>query len=152
MDADIVDLKTLVDICQWTKTVLFLDDCHGAGVIGKTGRGTPEYCGVPINQIDAYCSTMAKGLSGGGGGYIVGSSALAIWLKQRSRTYIFSNAICPPIVNCAWRSVQILKDNPEWIQKRDKNAAYFRKLMRANGFTIKGNDDCPICPVWMTDE
>ena len=120
--------------------------------MGKTGRGTPEYCNVPINKIDAYCATMAKGLSGGGGGYIVGSNGLVTWLKQRSRTYIFSNALCPPIVNCARLSVKLLKESSERLEKRDANAALFRKLMRANGFKIIGNDDCPICCVWLVSE
>ena len=101
MDADILDLKEVVRLCKKYKAILFLDDCHAVGVIGKTGRGTPEYCGVPMSDIDGYIATMGKGLSGGGGGYITGSYPIITWLKQRSRTYIFSNALPPTTVNCA---------------------------------------------------
>jgi len=118
MDADIIDLKTVVKLCKKYNAVLFLDDCHGVGIIGKTGRGTPEHCGVPMSDIDAYIATMGKGLSGGGGGYITGSHGVITWLKQRSRTYIFSNAICPPIINCARLAIKYLSENPQLFVKR----------------------------------
>jgi len=81
MDADIVDLKGVVKLCKKYDAILFLDDCHGVGVIGKSGRGTPEYCGVSMDDIDGYIATMGKGLSGGGGGYITGSYPIISYLK-----------------------------------------------------------------------
>ena len=66
-----------------------------------------------MEDIDCYIATMAKGLSGGGGGYITGSYGTITWLKQRSRTYIFSNAICPPVVNCAREAIKIINKRPE---------------------------------------
>ena len=151
MDADIVDLKEVVRLGKKYKAVIFLDDCHGAGILGKTGRGTPEYRGVDIKDIDAYVSTMGKGLSGGGGGYLAGSNALITWIKQRSRTYIFSNALSPLIVNCARLAIKILSEDPTICERRIKMAKRFRKGMRAEGFTILGDDDCSICPVLLKD-
>ena len=152
MDADIVDLKEVVRLCKKYKAVLFLDDCHGVGVIGKTGRGTPEYNDVPMSEIDAYIATMGKGLSGGGGGYITGSYPIITWLKQRSRTYIFSNALPPTTASCSREAIRILIANPNWFDEHKEKAHRFRNGMRKEGFEIMGNDDCPICPVFVKDE
>ena len=152
MDADIVDLKSIVKLAKKYNAIIFLDDCHGVGVVGKTGRGTPEYCGVPMSDVDAYVATMGKGLSGGGGGYITGSYGVVTWIKQRSRTYIFSNALCPVIVNCARKAIEILSEHPNILEEHRAKGMRFRTGMRKNGFTIMGNDDCPICPVLIKDE
>ena len=152
MDADIVDLKRIVKLCKKYNAVLFLDDCHGVAIIGKSGRGTPEYCGVPMEDIDGYIATMGKGLSGGGGGYITGSYPIMIYLKQRCRTYIFSNALPPTTVNGAREALRIFNRRPGMFEEHRQKAHKFRSLMRGYGFEILGNDDCPICPVFLKDE
>ena len=81
MEATIVDLTEIVRLSKKYNAMIFLDDCHGVGIIGKTGRGTIEYCGVDINDIDACMATMGKGLSGGGGGYVAGSYGVITYLK-----------------------------------------------------------------------
>ena len=107
MDGDVVPLQKIVDLKNKYKAVLFLDDCHGTAVIGKTGRGTPEYCNVSVSEIDALVSTMAKGFGGGMGGYTAGKSVLINYLKKRSRTFVFSNSLSPPIIGGALKCLEI---------------------------------------------
>jgi glycine C-acetyltransferase len=152
MEATIVDLKPIVALCKKYKAVLYLDDCHGVAVIGKNGRGTPDYRGVPMSDIDAYIATMGKGLSGGGGGYITGSYGVVTWLKQRSRTYIFSNAICPPIINCARLAIKMFMNNPGLFEEHRLKSIRFREGCEKAGFVVMGNRDCAICPVVIRDE
>lgn len=98
MEGDIPDLKKIISLCKKYKAVLLLDDCHGTGVLGKTGRGAIEHCGVDINDIGLLISTLSKGLGGGGGGYVAGKYEVIKFLNQRSRSYIFSSTLGPPVV------------------------------------------------------
>jgi glycine C-acetyltransferase len=105
-----------------------------------------------MSDIDAYIATMGKGLSGGGGGYITGSYPVITWLKQRSRTYIFSNALPPTTASCAREALRIFAKRPGMFDEHKEKAHRFRDGMRKVGFEIMGNDDCPICPVFTKDE
>lgn len=151
MDADIIDLKRVVELCNEYNAILYLDDCHGSGVIGKTGRGTPEYCGVDINEIPVYTSTIGKGISGSGGGYTTGRADMINWLKHRSRTFIYSNSLAAPNVAVAVKAIKILKESPEIFETLVNHAHRFRKGMKKNGFEIYGDDDCAICPIKIHD-
>lgn len=81
MEASIVDLNKILELAKRYDAIVFLDDCHGAGIIGDTGRGTPEHCGLTASDVDIYMATMAKGLSGGGGGYLTGKSKIISYMK-----------------------------------------------------------------------
>lgn len=113
MEGDIPDLQRLVKICRKYKTFIIVDDCHGVGVLGKTGRGALEHCGLHINDIDLLISTLGKGLGGGSGGYCAGKFEVIKFLNQRSRSYIFSSTLGPGVVNGARWCLRYIKEHPE---------------------------------------
>lgn len=116
MEGDIPDLKKIVSLCKKYKAVLLLDDCHGTGVLGKTGRGALEHCGVDINDIGLLISTLSKGLGGGGGGYVAGKYEVIKFLNQRSRSYIFSSTLGPPVVASARFCIKYINEHPEMFE------------------------------------
>ena len=131
--------------------MIYLDECHSVGVIGETGRGCIEYCGVDPKDIHFISSTLGKAVGGGGGGYTAASKAIIDYLRQTSRTFIFSNSLWAPLIGASLRAFEIL-DKETWRLKRLKeNGLRFRNGMRKNGFSIYGSDDCPICPVHFRD-
>jgi 7-keto-8-aminopelargonate synthetase-like enzyme len=109
MEGDIPDLRDIVNICKkYKNTFLIIDDCHGIGVIGKTGRGALELCGVEVNEIHLLVGTLSKGLGGGGGGYIAGKFEIIKYLNQRARSYIFSSTVGPSVVAVASYCIKYL--------------------------------------------
>ena len=149
MDGDIAPLPKIVEMARKHDALIFVDESHATGFIGKTGRGTPEYFGVE-NEIDIINSTLGKALGGATGGYTTGHKEIIEIIRQRGRPYLFSNSVAPPIVGAALEVYELLKD-PSHVNKLRKNTIQFRTGMAKAGFKILGHPECPIVPVWLGD-
>jgi glycine C-acetyltransferase len=148
MEADILELDKYVALAKKYDAIIYLDECHSAGVIGKTGKGCIEYYNVDVNDIHLISSTLGKAIGGGGGGYTTGRKAIIDFLRQTSRTFIFSNSLCSPIIGASIKAFDIFKEKgEEMVTKLRENGQRFRNGMKKNGFYVYGSDDCPICPV-----
>lgn len=147
MEADILDLPKYIELAKKYKAMIYLDECHSVGVLGKTGRGCIEYHGCDPNDIHFISSTLGKAIGGGGGGYTTGRKAIIDYLRQTSRTFIFSNSLCSPIIGASLKAIEIFDETPGMSEQMRSNGIRFREGMRKNGFFIYGSDDCPICPV-----
>lgn len=147
MEADILDLPKYIALAKKYNAMIYLDECHSAGVIGKTGRGCIEYWGCDPNDCHFISSTLGKAIGGGGGGYTTGRKEIIDYLRQTCRTFIFSNSLCSPIIGASLRALRIFDEDPGMFERLRQNGLRFRQGMRKNGFYIYGSDDCPICPV-----
>lgn len=152
MDGDILNLPKYIALAKKYKAVFYLDECHSTGVIGKTGRGCVEYWGCDPKDVDMISSTLGKAISGGGGGYTTGKKFIIEYLRQTSKTFIFSNSLCSPIIGASIRALEIFEEDPGIFERIRQNGLHFRKKMVENGFFIYGDEDCPICPVSVKDE
>lgn len=133
MEGDIARLPDILELARRHDAVVILDDSHGAGVIGRTGRGTPEHHGV-LGEVDVITGTLGKALGGAAGGYVASSRAVCDILFQRSRPQLFSNAL-PPTVACSAReAIRVLAESPDRVAKLRENTAYFRAALKARGF------------------
>ena len=151
MDADILDLPKYIALARKYKAVIYLDECHSIGVIGKTGRGWVEYWGCIPNDWHFIWSTLGKAIGGGGGGYVTGRKAIIDFLRQTWRTFIFSNSLCSPIIGASLKALELFNEDPNMFERLRQNALRFRTGMRKNGFYVFGSDDWPICPVLIKD-
>ena len=151
MEADILDLKAYVALAKKYNAMIYLDECHSIGVIGKTGRGCVEYSGVEPSDIHFISSTLGKAIGGGGGGYTTGKKAIIDYLRQTSRTFIFSNSLCSPIIGASLKAFDIMMKDTERVETLRLNGLRFRRQMIENGFTVYGSEDCPICPIFVRD-
>ncbi len=147
MEGDQAPLRQLVELAKQYNALLFVDDAHGIGVIGKTGRGTAEAQGV-LGKIDVLVGTLGKAIGGAAGGYISGSKIMIEYLRQKARTYIFSNSLPPPVVTATSAAFDLLMNDKSIIRRLQENTAYFRKEIRRLGFTIIEGDH-PIVPVML---
>jgi len=129
---------------------VMVDDSHATGFIGQTGRGTPEHFGVQ-DRIDVMTSTLGKALGGASGGFTTGRKEIIALLRQRSRPYLFSNTIPPPVVAGAIRAIDLVDRSSELITQLHENTQYFRAEMSSRGFQIK-NGIHPIVPIMIGDE
>src|SRR6202011_1313135 len=114
--------------------IVAVDDSHGTGVLGATGRGTAEHFGV-LGEVDIITSTLGKALGGAAGGFVAGSAALCDYLTQRSRPQLFSNALPPTVASSALASVEFIEQHPERVQTLRDSARYFRERIVEAGFT-----------------
>ena len=145
MEGDIARLPDILTLARTHDAIVAVDDSHATGVLGKTGRGTAEHCGV-LGAVDIITSTLGKALGGAAGGFTAGSSALIDYLIQRSRPQLFSNALPPTVAASALAAVQVLEAQPERVARLHQNAAYFREQLQAQGFKpLPG--ETPIVPV-----
>jgi glycine C-acetyltransferase len=147
MEGDLAPLDRLVEAAATYGAILFVDDSHAVGVCGKTGRGTPEAKGVH-GRIDVLTGTLGKAIGGASGGYISGRKELISYMRQKSRTYIFSNSLPPPIVYGAHAAIDLLMKDKSIVKRLHKNTAYFRKQIVKLGFTILEGDH-PIVPIML---
>ncbi|HXG37520.1 MAG TPA: glycine C-acetyltransferase [Bacteroidota bacterium] len=147
MEGDQAPLAKLVDLAKQYNAMLFVDDAHGIGVVGKTGRGTAEAQGV-LGKIDALVGTLGKAIGGAAGGYISGSKTMIEYLRQKARTYIFSNSLPPSVVTATSAAFDLLMKDRSIIKRLHENTAYFRKEIRRLGFTIIEGTH-PIVPVML---
>ena len=149
MDGDIVDLPRLVELAQRYDALLMVDDSHGVGVLGAKGRGSHEHHGL-LGRIDIITGTLGKALGGGSGGYTAGRRELVDWLRQRSRPYLFSNALAPAVVAASLRVLDLLEEGGALRERLREHSRYFRKQMQDAGFTLAGAEH-PIIPVLIGD-
>ncbi|MBK9206458.1 MAG: glycine C-acetyltransferase [Candidatus Obscuribacter sp.] len=145
MEGEFADLKAFVELAKQKDALLFVDESHSTGVLGKTGRGTPEHCGVH-GQIDVISGTLGKALGGASGGFIAGKKVLVDFLRQKSRPYTFSNSVPPAIVMASIEALNILEEDNSLVEKLHQNTDYFRREVQRIGFTILPGVH-PIVPV-----
>ncbi len=145
MEGSVARLPELLQIARDTNSILVMDDSHATGVLGKTGRGTAEHCGV-LGEVDIITSTLGKALGGAAGGFVAGSAALCDTLIQSSRPQLFSNALAPTIACSALEAVRVIEAQPERVTRLHENADWFRKAITEAGFApLPG--ETPIVPI-----
>jgi len=149
MEGDLAPLDRLEEIARTHGALLFVDDSHAVGVCGKTGRGTPEAKGVH-GRIDVLTGTLGKAIGGAAGGYISGKKELIAFMRQKARTYIFSNSLPPSIVYGANAAFTLLMKDKSIVKRLHKNTAYFRKHIVGLGYTILEGEH-PIVPIMLGD-
>ena len=147
MEGDLAPLPALIEISKKYGRILFVDDSHAVGVIGATGRGSPEQLGVH-GKVDVLSGTLGKALGGASGGYIAGNRDLISYLRQKSRPYTFSNSLPPSIAVAAIEAFTILEQDPSLIERLRQNTAYFRKHIQELGYKILAGEH-PIVPVML---
>jgi glycine C-acetyltransferase len=145
MEGDLARLPDIVDLARKYDAVVAVDDSHGTGVMGATGRGTPEHFGLH-GEIDVITSTLGKALGGAAGGFTAGSAALCDYLTQRSRPQLFSNALPPTVAGSALAAVECLDAHPERVKRLHENTGYFRQRVTEAGFKPLAGET-PIVPV-----
>src|SRR5438046_1797555 len=136
MDGTIADLKAIVDLAEKYNALTMIDDAHATGFLGKTGRGTHEYRGV-VGKIDIITGTLGKALGGASGGFTSGRKEIVDLLRQRSRPYLFSNTIAPPVVAASLKALDFFSTSTELRDKLEENTKYFRAPLTERGLTIK---------------
>jgi glycine C-acetyltransferase len=149
MDGTIAQLDKICDLAEKYDAIVMIDDSHSTGFIGKTGRGTHEYCGV-MGRIDIITGTLGKALGGANGGFTSGKKEIIEMLRQRSRPYLFSNTLAPSIVGASIAVFDLLSETTELRDKLEFNTKYFREKMTEAGFNIKPEDH-PIVPIMLYD-
>ncbi|HVK69272.1 MAG TPA: glycine C-acetyltransferase [Polyangium sp.] len=149
MDGYLAKLDVVCDLADKYRAMVMVDDSHATGFIGPTGRGTPEECGV-LHRIDVMTSTLGKALGGASGGFTTGRREIIDLLRQRSRPYLFSNTVAPPIAGASIAVFALLEREPGLRERLMSNARRFREGMTAAGFTIKPGIH-PIAPIMLGD-
>jgi glycine C-acetyltransferase len=149
MEGSLAQLEKICDLAEKYEALVMVDDSHSTGFIGKTGRGTHEYCGV-MDRIDIITSTLGKALGGAMGGFTSGKKEIIDMLRQRSRPYLFSNSLAPAIVGAASKVIDLLSETSELRDQLEENTSYFRTKMTDAGFDIKEGSH-PIVPVMLYD-
>jgi glycine C-acetyltransferase len=150
MDGTVANLKTICDLAERYDAVVAVDDSHATGIIGKTGRGSHEYCNV-MGRVDIITGTFGKALGGASGGFTSGRRDIVALLRQRSRPYLFSNSLAPMITATTSHIIALLSENNAYKQKLDENTVYFRKRLKETGLPIIDGVH-PIVPVMLGDE
>ena len=149
MDGTIAKLYKITLLAEKYEAMIMVDDSHATGFIGKTGRGSAEYCGV-MDKIDVYTSTLGKALGGASGGFTTGRKEIIDLLRQRSRPYLFSNTVAPSIVAAGIKVFEMLSATTELRDKLEENTLYFRRKMDESGFNILHGVH-PIVPIMLFD-
>jgi glycine C-acetyltransferase len=145
MEGSIARLPELLQVARDHDAILIVDDSHGTGVLGETGRGTAEHFGV-LGEVDVITSTLGKALGGAAGGFVAGSAALCDVLTQGSRPQLFSNALPPTVAASALAAVQFVEQHPERVRTLRENSEYFRAAIEEAGFKpLPGQT--PIVPI-----
>jgi len=149
MDGDIARLGPICDLAEKYEALVMVDDSHATGFVGRTGRGTPEHCGV-MDRVDVITSTLGKALGGASGGFTSGRKEIIALLRQRSRPYLFSNTLPPVIAGAALEAFAMLGETTALRDTLEQNTAYFRERMTAAGFAIRPGVH-PIVPIMLGD-
>lgn len=145
MEGDICKLPDIMELANKYDAVVAVDDSHATGVLGETGRGTPEYYGLH-GQVPIVTSTLGKALGGAAGGFTAGPSELTDYLTQRSRPMLFSNALPPATTAHSLAAIEYLENHPGLVEKLRSNTTYFRERIKEAGFNpLEGNT--PIVPI-----
>jgi glycine C-acetyltransferase len=149
MDGTIANLQGICDLAEKYDAMVMVDECHAAGFLGKTGRGTPEYHGV-MGRVDLITGTLGKALGGGSGGYTTGRKPIVDLLRQRSRPYLFSNSLTPCTVAASLKAIEIASRSTELRDRLEENTRTFRTGLAQNGLAIRPGNH-PIVPVMIGD-
>ncbi len=149
MDGTIADLATIVQLAEKYDAITMIDDAHASGFLGKTGRGTHEFRGV-MGKIDIITGTLGKALGGASGGFTSARTKIVELLRQRSRPYLFSNSVAPPIVAASLKALELLSASTELRDKLEENTKYFRAALTERGLTIRPGSH-PIVPIMLGD-
>lgn len=149
MEGDIAPLRRIVELCRNYEAMLIVDDSHGVGVLGKTGRGTPEHFGL-IGQIDAITGTLGKALGGAAGGYVAAGRKMCDLLIQRSRPSLFSNALPATVACSANQAVEIVQREPKRVHRLHENVQFFRSGLKKLGFECQPSESA-IIPIMIGD-
>jgi glycine C-acetyltransferase len=149
MDGSIARLKEICDLADRYGALVMVDDSHATGFTGARGRGSHEYRGV-MDRIDILTGTFGKALGGASGGYVSGRREIVGWLRQRSRPYLFSNSIAPPVAAATLKVLDLLESSPELPQRLHANARHFRSQMQGLGFNLLPGEH-PIIPIMLGD-
>ncbi|XXQ35996.1 Aminotransferase class I/classII domain-containing protein [Plasmodiophora brassicae] len=150
MDGDVAPLKQICDLADQHDSLVFVDDCHATGFFGATGRGSPEHQGVE-GRVDVINSTLGKALGGATGGYSTGRREIIEILRQKSRPYLFSNALAPAVVGAGIAVIDMLTESSGLVEKLATNTKRFRTRMKDAGFNILGSPEHAIAPVLLGD-
>jgi glycine C-acetyltransferase len=149
MDGTVAQLDKICKLAEQYDAVVMTDECHSTGFMGKTGRGVHEFCGV-MDKVDIITGTLGKALGGASGGFTSGKKEIIELLRQRSRPYLFSNTLAPPIVGASIAVIDMLTETTTLRDRLEENTAYFRREMTAAGFDIKDGHH-PIVPIMLYD-
>jgi len=147
MDGSIAKLKDICDLAERHAALVMVDDSHATGFIGARGRGTHELRGV-MDRVDIITSTLGKALGGASGGFVSARREIVGWLRQRSRPYLFSNSIAPPVAAGTLKVLDLLEATPELRDRLHANARYFRAEMQRLGFDLLPGEH-PIVPIML---
>ena len=149
MEGSLAPLPEMVALARQFDAFLVVDDSHGTGVLGRTGRGTAEELGV-FGKIDAYTSTLGKALGGSHGGFTTGPKVLVEYLRQKSRPYLFSNTVPPAVVMGSLAALDLLEKDSTLVTRLRDNTAYFRQQLTAKGVKVREGIH-PIVPILIGD-
>ena len=149
MDGIIANLKDVCDLKDKYDALLMVDDCHATGFLGAGGRGSAEFCGVE-GRVDILTGTLGKALGGAMGGFTCARQEVVDILRQRSRPYLFSNSLAPPLVGASIKAIEMAKEGNDLRARLTANSIQFRSGMEAAGFTLKPGEH-PIVPVMLGD-
>lgn len=149
MEGSLAPLPEMVELTREHDAFLVVDDSHGTGVLGATGRGTPEHLGV-FGKIDAYTSTLGKALGGSHGGFTTGPKVLIDYLRQKSRPYLFSNTLPPAVVLGSLAAIDLVEKDSSFVRRLHENTAWFREQLTARGVRVREGIH-PIVPILIGD-
>jgi glycine C-acetyltransferase len=149
MDGTIADLQGICDLADRYDALVMVDDSHAVGFLGENGRGSHEYRGV-LGRVDIITGTLGKALGGASGGYTCARKEIVETLRQRSRPYLFSNSVAPPIVAASIKALELVTRSTELRDRLAENVTFFRSEMAAAGFDIPAGDH-PIIPIMLGD-
>jgi glycine C-acetyltransferase len=149
MDGHIARLGAICDLAEQHDALVMVDDSHAVGFVGPRGRGTHELCGV-MQRVDILTGTMGKALGGASGGYTSGRREIIELLRQRSRPYLFSNTLAPPIAAASLAALELLSSSTELRDRLEANTLAFREGMTSRGFDIMAGSH-PIVPIMLGD-
>jgi glycine C-acetyltransferase len=149
MDGTICNLQGVCDLAEQYGAAVMVDDSHAVGFLGATGRGSHEYRGV-MGRVDILTGTLGKALGGASGGYTSGPAEVIALLRQRSRPYLFSNSVAPPILGASLKALELCSGSTELRDRLEANTRFFRAEMTARGFHILPGQH-PICPIMIGD-
>ena len=149
MDGYIADLAGICELADKYDAMVMVDDSHAVGFVGENGRGTPEHCGVS-DRVDILTGTMGKALGGASGGYTSGRQESVDYLRQRSRPYLFSNSLAPPIVQATIKALELVTQSTKLREQLQTNTRFMRKELVRRGFEVREGEH-PIIPVMLGD-
>ncbi|MDB4443441.1 glycine C-acetyltransferase [Saprospiraceae bacterium] len=149
MDGTIAQIDKICDLAEKYDAMVMVDECHSTGFVGKTGRGTHEYCNA-MGRVDIITGTFGKAMGGASGGFTAARKEIVDMLRQRSRPYLFSNTLAPSIVGASIKVIDLLSNSTDLRDKLERNALYFREEMTKVGFDIIPGVH-PIVPIMLYD-